>query len=189
MSSTETFLRKPAHGLLMVIVITALAMGLCGCPYNSVYQLDDTPQIAVDTELLGNWETYMELEIGHPQKITLNLSTSDDPNQYNISCSGYFGRKNKKGVAQKDTISGVAFFSDVKQRRFVNVQLFKRTYIAEFVYENDEISFLPLSEHFTTFIIKSNLTLRRLIDYHFDTRMYPLYDETFSLQKMKRVKE
>ena len=119
----------------------------------------------------------------------MELSAWEDPNVYKISFRGFFGKKDKKGNEIADTINGKMFLSVVKDRTMANIRLFERNYIAEYVYKDDAISLMPLNEHFTSFIIKSNTTLRRLVTYHYDTRIYPLYDEVFCLKNMKRVTE
>jgi len=186
--SETPFIPKPTFGLLTLSCLLLL-LGLCGCPYNSVYQLDDTPQIVADTTLYGNWAGTLTEESGRQRKVTMELSESEDAHVYKIAFRGFFGKKDKKGKEIADTLYGKMFFSELKDRTMANIRLFERNYIAEYIYSNDEISLLPLNEHFTSFIIKSNTTLRRLVTYHYDTRIYPLYDEVFCLKNMKRVTE
>jgi hypothetical protein len=60
-------------------------------------------------------------------------------------------------------------------------------YIAEIKMENGKLSILPLSEHFTNRIVRSNDQLKQAIFLHFKTRLYPLYEEAFCLREMVKV--
>lgn len=186
--SETTFKQKASFGLLTITCLLLL-VGLSGCPYNSVYQLDDSPQFLADTSLFGSWTGTLTEESGRQRTVNMDLFKSDDEHIYNVAFRGFFGKKDKKGKEIADTVYGKMFMSVVKDRNMVNLRLFERNYIAEFNYKNEEISLLPLNEHFTSFFIKSNTTLRRLVTYHYDTRIYPLYDDVFCLKNMKRVTE
>lgn len=183
---SETNYRKLTLTIASIITGFFLLTALCGCPYKSVYQIDNEPQVQTDEAFSGNWETIMIEENGRQRIVRMNLSRKNDF-EYNIYFCGFFGRVNKKNIPQADTIRGAAFMSLVGNRQFLNVNIDTRIYIAEFIYENDQITLLPLSDYFTSFVVKSNQELRERITYHFRTRLYPLYDESFALRKMKRV--
>jgi hypothetical protein len=77
--------------------------------------------------------------------------------------------------------------SSVASRQFLNIQVKGQTYISEFVYKDEKISLLPLCEHFTVKIVRSNNELREALELHYKTRLFPLYDEPFCLKDMVRV--
>jgi hypothetical protein len=168
-------------GLLIII-------SLCGCPYNSPFKIDSEPQFAVDDTYLGFWQTTMIDENGKQREIKMNLNKKNDF-EYAIYFAGFFGRVNRKNIPQRDTIRGTAFMSLVLNRQFLNISIERNVYITEFNYKNDQISLLPLNDHFTNFIIKSDDELRNRIAFHYKTRLFPLYEESFCLKNMKRVDE
>jgi len=159
---------------------------LCGCPYHSVHKIDTEPQLPTEESYLGNWigsikdETY-----GYTTKIKMNVSQKNEM-VYNLNFIGFFGRTDKKKKPIQDTIKTTSYMSIINTRLLMNIESNGRVYIAEFKYENDQISLLPLAENFTNFIIKSDAELRYRIGYHYKTRLNPSYDESFCLRNMRR---
>jgi hypothetical protein len=183
----QTNHRKLRTTFLVVFSGVFMMTILCGCPFQSVYQIDAVPQFQVDDVYYGNWETVMVEETGKSRNVKMNLSPKND-NEYNIYFCGNFGRVNKKNQPQMDTVWGTAFVSLVENKQFININIDTKIYIAEFQYKNDKISLFPLCDHFTSFYIRSNDQLRERISYHYRTRLYPLFDESFTLKNMTRVK-
>jgi len=159
---------------------------LCGCPYHSIHKIDTEPQLPTEESYLGNWigsikdETY-----GYTTKIKMNVSQKNEM-VYNLNFIGFFGRTDKKKKPIQDTIKTTSYMSIINTRLLMNIESNGRVYIAEFKYENDQISLLPLAENFTNFIIQSDGELRYRIGYHFKTRLNPSYDESFCLRNMRR---
>jgi len=109
--------------------------------------------------------------------------------EYDISFIGRINGLRNFNVIKNDTLRATAFFSEAASRRFLNIDIKGQNYIAEFIYKNDKITILPLCEHFTSKIIKTNSELKQALESHFKTRLYPLYDDDFSIREMSRVKE
>ena len=187
MNYVRTNRRKLRTTILVVLNGIFIMTVLCGCPFQSIYQIDAVPQFQVDDVYYGNWQTIMQEETGKRRNVLMNLSPKNN-NEYNIYFCGDFGRVNKKNQPQMDTIWGTAFVSLVENKQFLNINIDTKIYITEFQYQNDKISLLPLCDHFTSFYIRSNDQLRERISYHYRTRLYPLYDESFTLKNMTRVK-
>ncbi len=115
------------------------------------------------------------------------ILTANDEQEYKVCFTGDFEALNDCHIAKNDSIQGTAFMSRIGDRKFLNLKVKGVYYIAEFVYEDDKISLLPLCEHFTNKIIKSGTEITGAIFLHFKTRLYPLYDEPFCLRNMVRV--
>ena len=174
---------------LTIILLSAfiLVMVFCGCPYSTGFKVDNEPQYQVEEAYLGNWATLTGNENAELRKaVRMNVTKKSDF-EYNLIFTGYFGELNRRNIAYNDTIKASAFISDVEGRKFLTANINGENYIAEFRYESNNISILPLAEHFTTKVIKSNDELRRSLMLHFKTRLYPLYDEPFCLRNMIRV--
>jgi hypothetical protein len=161
---------------------------LQGCPFNSPYKIDSTPQNYVNESLMGSWQGNVIDDYGVSRVVNMNLSKKTD-NEYDVYFWGSFYKKKKKYTAVQDTIYGTAYISYVANRQFMNIGVEGKYYITEFKYEQDEISLLPLAESFSSKIIKSDEQLKSAILMHYKTRLFPVYDETFCLRNMKRIKE
>lgn len=165
---------------------------LCGCPYQSRFQLDDSPQIPVDDRYLGDWEGAAVDEIYHRSTpVHVSIHKKNDL-EYDLMICGEFTKqipgkkKYKKWKATTDTILATGFVSYAEGKEFLNISVHDNIYISQIVYKDERLSLLPLSEHFTSFIVHSNTELRKRLEYHFHTRLYPAYDESFCLKNMKR---
>lgn len=186
MPQSEAAYRKLSPVLSLIFTGLSLIIVLCGCPYHSSHRIDSEPQIQVDETYLGNWDGFIKDETyGKETDFKMSLSRKNDY-EYTINFMGYFGAVDKKNKPKIDTIKGSAFMSDVCGKQFLNVNIFCRIYIAEFIYKNDEITLLPLAEGFTSFIVRSDEELRFRIAYHYKTRLMASYDESFCMKKMKR---
>ena len=165
---------------------------LYGCPYQSNYQLDDTPQIPVNNNYIGIWEGYAVDDVYRYSTKTEVTITQKDSNEYNIMICGEFTKRippKKRGKNKYpgiDTIMTTAFLSMAEGKEIMNVRFNEKTYLAEVIYENDALTLLPIAESFTNFIVRSNAQLRERLEFHFHTRLHPSYDESFCLRNMKR---
>ena len=159
---------------------------LYACPFSSTYKLDAEPEIYIDDVLLGKWATMTTTKNGKQQPVKLILSKKNDT-EYNIALTGYLDDLTPYRVIINDSIKGTAFMSMVSNRQFLNIEIKGQTYIAEVLYKNDKLSFLPLAEKFTAKYIRSNEELKLSVEVHVATRVSPMYDESFCLWNMVRV--
>jgi len=160
---------------------------LCGCPYSSVYQLDDSPSVYVDEGLVGKWATYVTPPNGgRPEPVKMILNRRSDF-EYDIAFIGFINELKSFRVVSSDSIKGTAFLSDVSGRRFLNIIIRSQVYIAELKIKDDKLSVLPLSEHFTAKLIRNNTALRNSVDVHYKVNARPMLDQEFCLLDMTRV--
>ncbi len=179
--------KKGLSGLTISAFILSLSLFLYGCPYNSSYKIDPEPLIPADETLVGKWSTIISTETDN-QPLRMLVSKKNDY-EYNLDFVGRINGLRNFSVLDKDTLRASAYFSDAASRRFLNIDIKGQTYIAEFIYKNDKITLLPLCEHFTSKIIKNDTELKTALEYHYKTRLYPLYDDEFSIRELQRVKD
>jgi len=161
---------------------------LCGCPYHTSFPIEKTPQVEVNQSYLGNWKgKLIDENSGNAKAVKVNISKADDFN-YSVVITGKFQNIIYKKNAE-DTIYASMFMSIINNKQIANIMLDKRVFFADFSYQNDQISFLPLAENFTSFFVKSDAELKSRIAYHFKTRLHPLYEESFCLRNMTRINE
>ncbi len=159
---------------------------LCGCPYHTSFPIEKTPQVEVNYSYLGTWKGKLIDEInGNTKAVKLNISKADDFN-YALQITGKFESSIYKQNIE-DTIYATMFMSVINNKQIANVILENRVFFADVSYQNEQISFLPLAENFTSFFVKTDTELKNRIEYHFKTRLHPLYEESFCLRNMTRV--
>jgi hypothetical protein len=159
---------------------------LCGCPYHTSFPIEKTPQVDIDNNYLGNWKGKFVDEIsGSNKAIKLNISKAEDFS-YAVVVTGKFQKQMKKRIVE-DTLYAKMFVSIINDKKIANIILDNRVYFADISFQNDQISFLPLAENFTSFFVKTDTELKNIIAYHFKTRLHPLYDESFCLRNMTRI--
>lgn len=170
-----------------ISLLICLSMLLCGCPYSSQHVLDETPGIYVEDGLLGSWATFVKKPVsGKEEPVKLTLARKNET-EYSIAFSGSLNELKPYRLIEKDSITGTAFMSTVGGKQFLNIAIKDRTYIAEVILKNGLLSLLPLSDHFTAKMIMSNADLRNSIEFHYKTRVHPLYDDEFCLRDMIKV--
>jgi len=160
---------------------------LCSCPYSSIYKLDDNPTIYVEDILLGKWATFVkkpDSDKEEPVKLILSRKTETE---YNIALIGFTDELRPFHVVTKDSVLGTAFMSTVGGKQFFNIDIKSNIYIAELRLEGDKLSLLPLVEHFTSKMIFNNTALRNSVEFHYKTRVHPMFDEDFCLKNMVKV--
>jgi hypothetical protein len=171
----------------LTISLFFLAVLLCSCPYGSQYQLDETAGIYVEDELLGNWATFVKKPVtGKDEPVKLIIGKRNET-EYNITLTGKIDELKPFKLVAKDSINGTAFMSTVAGKQFFNISIKGITYIAEIKFKDGALSILPLVEHFTGKMIKNNAELRGCLEFHYKTRVHPLYDEDFCLKDMVKV--
>lgn len=170
-----------------IFCLFVLCMVLCGCPYSSAYYLDETPGIYVEDRLLGKWLAYVHAPGSTTEEaLYLSLGKKTDT-EYNISFSANFEQLLPVKIPDSDSLSGSAFMSTVNNRKFLNIRLGARVYIAEMTLIDDKLSLLPLAEHFTGKMIFNSQELRASVYVHYKTRVHPILDDDFCLRDMIKI--
>jgi len=169
------------------LLLFLLSILLCSCPYSSPYQLDESPNIYVEDDLLGSWATFVKKPVtGKDEPVKLILSKKNDT-EYNIAFTGKLDELRPFKLIAKDSIRGTAFMSTVAGKQFLNISIKGTNYIAELKLKDGALSLLPLVEHFTGKIIQNNSELRNCVEFHYKTRVHALYDDDFCLKDMVKV--
>jgi hypothetical protein len=163
-----------------------LCVLLCSCPYSSSYQLDESPSIYVEEEILGSWATFVKKPNGKEEPVKLILSKKNDT-EYNIAFTGYLNELKPFKILVKDSVNGTAFMSTAAGRQFLNISIKGANYIAELKFKDGLLSLLPLIEHFTSKMILNNTELRNSVEFHYKTRVHAMYDDDFCLREMVKV--
>lgn len=163
-----------------------LSVLLCSCPYSSPYLLDEVPSIYVEDLLLGNWATIFKKPNGKEVPVKMILSRKSET-EYNIAFTGQLDELKPFKVLYKDSVSGTAFMSTVAGNQFLNITIKGTNYIAELKLKNNKLSLLPMAEHFTSKMVQTNAELRNCLEFHYKTRVHPIYDDDFCLHDMVRV--
>lgn len=170
-----------------ILLVCSLNILLCSCPYSSPHKLDDNPGINVDEGLLGKWAAVMKINgSGREEPVKLILSKKTET-EYNIAFTGYLDPLKPFHVIKADSVKGTAFMSLIGDKQLMNITIRADVYIAELKYTNHTLSLLPLSEHFTSKMIFNNTALRNAVEFHYKTRVRPMYDEDFCLTGLVRV--
>jgi hypothetical protein len=179
---------QPFTVLFSFCTAISIMILLCGCPYHTSFPIEKTPQVEVNYSYLGTWKgKLIDERSGSTKAVKLNISKTDDFN-YEVIITGKFQSNIHRRNAE-DTIYATMFMSMINNNQIANVILDNRVFFADVSYQNDQISFLPLAENFTSFFIKTDVELKNRIAYHFKTRLHPLYEESFCLRNMTRINE
>jgi hypothetical protein len=175
--------------ILPAFILISLATFLYGCPYDSPYNLDETPQQSIDEQLLGSWTAlpgssgyngYKQLE---KIKICFNKRTEMD---YDFLITGAISDLKPYHVITNDTIRGTAYLSTISGRQFLNAYITGKVYIAELVKDSSSFSIMPLAEYFTSKLIKNSKELRTAVEFHYKVRPTPGYDPIFCVRKLRK---
>ena len=176
--------------LLHLSLLFFVCVFLWGCPYDSPYGIDETPQQPIDETLLGKWAalvtrpSYSNEHKEEPIKIIFEKRTDME---YDVAITGYIDELRRYRVIDNDTIKGIAFLSVINNRQFLNTTIKGKVYIAEIKKQENSIDILTLTEHFTSKFVKNSAALRIAIGYHYKTRITPMYDEWFVLKNLQKV--
>jgi len=177
---------QPFTVLSIFCTAISIIILLCGCPYHTSFPIEKTPQVEVNQSYFGTWKgKLMDENSGNTKAVKVNISKADDFN-YSVVITGKFQNIIYKKNAE-DTVYASMFMSVINNKQIANVILENRVFFADVSYQNDQISFLPLAENFTSFFIKTDTELKNRIAYHFKTRLHPLYEESFCLRNMTRI--
>jgi hypothetical protein len=114
------------------------------------------------------------------------LSKKSDT-EYSIAFTGQLDELKPFKLVSKDSVNGSAFMSTVAGKQFLNITIKGTNYIAELKLNDNKLSLLPLAEHFTSKMVQNNSELRNCLEFHYKTRVHPIYDDDFCLYEMVRV--
>ena len=135
---------------------------------------------------MGNWATFITKPNGKEVPIKMILSKKNDT-EYNIAFTGQLDELKPFKLVNKDSVNGTAFMSTVAGKQFLNITIKGTNYIAELKLKDDKLSLMPLAEHFTSKMVQNNAELRNCLEFHYKTRVRPIYDDDFCLIEMVRV--
>jgi len=175
------------RSLATIPLLFLLCISLCSCPYSSIYKLDDNPNIYVENVLLGKWATFVKRPGTEKEEPVKMILSKKNDTEYNIAFIGYSDELRPYRVVTADSVLGTAFMSTVNGKQFLNINIKSKIYIAELKYEDEKLSLLPLVEHFTAKMIFNNTALRNSVEFHYKTRVHPMFDEDFCLKNMVKV--
>lgn len=176
--------------ILSIILLFTLSVFLCGCPYDSPYNLDKEPTQNIDESLLGKWATFVRKSGNasgskeEPVKIIFSKRTDVD---YDIAITGYIDELRPYHLIANDSIKGTGYLSDVAGKQFLNAYIHGKVYIAEIKKDKGTISILPLSEYFTSKLIKNSKELRNAVEFHYRIKLTPAHDPMFCLRELQKV--
>lgn len=173
--------------LLQTAILFFLSVLLCACPYSSPYLLDENPTIYVEDELMGSWATFVTKPGSNKQEIVKLILSKRSDTEYNIAFTGKLDELKPFKLVLKDSVNGTAFMSTVAGNQFLNISVKGTNYIAELKFKNGKLSLLPLAEHFTAKLVQNNSELRNCLEFHYKTRVHPIYDNDFCLTEMIKV--
>lgn len=173
--------------LLQTALLFLLSVLLCACPYSSPYLLDENPTIYVEDELIGSWATLVKKPVSGKQEIVRLILSKRSDTEYNIAFTGKLDELKPFKLLLRDSVNGTAFMSTVAGNQFLNISIKGANYIAELKFKNGKLSLLPLAEHFTSKLVQNNSELRNCLEFHYKTRVHPIYDDDFCLMEMIKV--
>ena len=163
---------------------------LLGCPYESPIALDESPQLNIDENLIGNWEALVLKPSydQYPVKEKVGISFSRRNNvEYDFAISGNIHELSPYTCFAHDTIRGTAFISDISGFTFLNIRIRERVFIAELKNENGHYSIMALAEHFTSVFARKSKDLRAAVCLHYKINPHPFYDEFFVLKDLQKI--
>jgi hypothetical protein len=147
--------------------------------------------LIIDESLLGGWATYISKrgEEKHSKKaewvkIIFEKRTGMD---YDIAITGHIEALRPYHVITNDSIKGTAYLSTIAGKQFLNAYIHGKVYIAEIIKGSSTISILPLSEYFTSKLIKNSRELRTAVEFHYKMKLTPGYDPFFSLKNLEKL--
>lgn len=170
--------------------MVATCVILCGCPYSSPYGIDAVANIAIDDDLLGNWETLVSKpsDEQHLKSDPVQISfTKYTDLEYSIAISGGIKELLPYRCMDNEIITGTAYLSTIDKKRFLNAFIKGRMYIAEVIKSSDGLSIQCLAERFTAKYIKSSEQLRSALTFHYKVAIYPAYDNFFVLKNLMKI--
>jgi hypothetical protein len=177
--------------ILPLFLLITLTVFLCGCPYDSPFNLDEVPLQNIDENLLGEWSTFIsrhgdEKHFREKERVKIIFEKRTDMD-YDIAITGNIKELKPWHVITNDSIKGTAYLSTIAGKQFLNAYIHGKVYIAEVIKDSSTISILPLAEYFTSKLIKNSRELRTAVEFHYKMKLTPGYDPFFSLKNLQRV--
>ncbi len=177
--------------LLPMLLMFVLAVLLCGCPYDSPYNLDEAPQENIDESLVGEWQAIVAKPSDDThtieEPVTVIFAKRSDK-EYDFAITDNISELKPYQVIVNDSIKGSAYITSLAGKRFLNAFVRGRVYLAELVIENHSISIYPLAEYFTSKFIKNSRELRTAVEFHYKMRLNPGYDQSFALKNLHKTR-
>ena len=172
-------------GILMAICII-----LWGCPYSSPYGIDAVATEGIDDNLLGNWATLVNKPSydQYPKADSVQICfTRYTDKEYTIAITGAIKELLPYHCIERDTIKGNAYLSTINKKKFLNVFVSGRMYIAELIQKPDGLTINCLAERFTAKYIKTCDQLRSVLSFHYRVAISPAYDDFFVLKNLHKI--
>ena len=176
--------------ILPIFFLSIITVILCGCPYDSPYNIDKAPVQNIDESLLGKWATFIKksgnASYSKEEAVKIIFSKRTDVD-YDIAITGYIDELKPYHLIENDSIKGTGYLSEAAGRQFLNAFIHGKVYIAEVKKDNGTISILPISEYFTSKLIKNSKELKAALEFHYKVKLTPAYDQMFSLKNLQKV--
>jgi hypothetical protein len=175
--------------ILPAFLLVGGSIYLCGCPYDSPYNLDESPSENIDESLLGRWTTTISRPVGrhasNARGVTVFFEKRTEM-EYDIVITGAIEPLKTYDLVSRDSIKGTAYLSSLGGRRFFNAYIHGKVYLAELVKDSSFVSILPLAEYFTSKLVRNSKELHKALEFHYRVALQPAYDPLFSLVKLHR---
>jgi hypothetical protein len=176
--------------ILRSILLITFTASLYGCPYDSPYNLDETPLQNIDESLLGKWTTIRqrpapEKHTKSEESVVVVFSKRTDM-EYDVAITGNLQELRPYHVIINDSIKGTAYFSVVAGKQFLNAYIHGRVYLAQVIKDSSSLSIMPLAEYFTSKLIKNSKELRTAVEFHYIVRPAPGFDLRFCLKGLQK---
>jgi len=172
-----------------LFLLTPLLFVLTGCPFDSSYSIDHTPQQNIDETFIGTWNGYLKTPsinnyfVEKPIKLIFEKITETE---YQFYITGYAGNLNHQKFLDTDTIQGTGFISVVAGRRLINSLINGRYYVAEIQQSKSAMSIKFLAENFTAKFIRSSRDLRNALNFHYKTMATASYDNSLEFTRLQK---
>ena len=177
--------------ILTVCIASVLSLFLCGCPYESPYNIDEPALQNIDESLVGKWSGFCGSTAREPGasqvdqvSVCFEKRTGMD---YDIIITGYLERLKPYHLINNDTIRGTGYLSIAAGKQFLNAYINGKVYLAEVIRDSSSVSLLPLAEYFTSKLVKNSSELRKAVEFHYKVARTPGYDPQFSLWNLHRA--
>ena len=177
--------------ILTVCITPVLSLFLCGCPYESPYNIDESALQNIDEDLLGEWIGFCGSPAREPgasqvEQVTVCFEKRTGMD-YGITITGHLERLKPYHLIENDTIRGTGYLSLAAGKQFLNAYISGKVYLAEVVRDSSSVSLLPLAEYFTSKLVKNSSELRKAVEFHYKVARTPGYDPQFSLWNLHRA--
>lgn len=172
--------------ILSLFCLGVCAILLTGCPFGSVFSLDDNPSVPINEDYLGKWAVLVNTDTHFGEPVKLILTKKSD-SEYNVAFTGDVKELLRYRISLNDTLKGTGYLSMVDHWEFLNFEIRGEVFIIQVLYDRNKLTLLPMAESFTNKHIGSRAQLREALKFHMKTRLKPRYADDFCLRNMVRV--